>query len=349
MEIHQESVSPTDDINSTDPAQAGQSSDQADANTNQTEPTSSSESDAKSSPEASLSSVVEKALKDGKEGTSPSVTKPQVDQKSKGVPADPKAAQAKVDTQADDIPKEFHKHPAWVRMKNERDKARSEVEQYKTSAEEFGIVTGYMEENNIPVDEVVEALRWLALKNNDPVAFMDTLSKFKAEFDEEMGMVLSPELQARVESGEISEEDAKELQRSKAEARLYKDRETQRAVKSRESKAEDDKTELANKMAQTVNEWQKGIVLKDPDYAVKHDLVEAKIRAFIQLNGMPKDPQQALRYAQVAYDQVTKKLNEIAPKRKPNTPTPQTGRQTETQFVPKSLEDVVSNVLSGGQ
>ena len=126
--------------------------------------------------------------------------------------------------------------------------------------------------------------------------------------------------------------------------------ETAQAKAQRE--AQQSEAEAANnlrkQMATTVNQWEQTILAKDPDYGRKQRLVQAEIRAYIQQYGMPKDPQMALKYAVTAYEEVTKHLQGILPEKRPNTPTPQTGRQTETTFVPKSLEDVVSHALTGG-
>lgn len=354
MDLDDPSASaPPADNQNTDPAQSTDQTQNTDANSNPADPSSSSsESDANKAPAQSLSSVVEGALKAGKGESSPSDKNQPADPKSKAGQVDPKAAQPgkQNDPNAQaDIPKEFHKHPAWVRMKGERDEARKEVETYKAEVEDFRVVTGFMAENAIEVDDVVEALQWLAFRNNDPAKFYQLISDFKAELDDEMGLgVLPKELQDRVDAGELSEDDAKVLHKTQAENRLLKTHQQQTTKRNQDQKVLTQQQQIAQQMATTVNNWEKTVLAKDPDYQAKREMVNTEIRAYIQQYGMPKSPAQALKYATTAYDAVTKRLTALLPQRKPNNPTPQTGRQTDSQFVPKSVEDVVSNILSGG-
>lgn len=351
MDLDDPSTSaPPADNQNTDPAQNTDQTQNTDANPNPAESPSTSEPDAKTSPAESLSSVVENALKAGKGASSPSDKNLPADPKAKAGQVDPKAAQpGNQDPNAAEIPKEFHKHPAWIRMKGERDEARKEVETYKAAAEDFSIVTGFMDENAIEVNDVVEALQWLAFRNNDPAKFYELVSNFKAELDAEMGLgALPKELQDRVDAGEISEEDARTLQKTQAENKMLKTHRQQTTERNTQKQTQQQIAQLGQQMAKTVNDWEKTVLAKDPDYQAKREMVNTEIRAYIQQYGMPKSAAHALKYATTAYDQVTKRLAALLPQRKPNNPTPQTGRQTDSQFVPKSVEDVVSNILSGG-
>lgn len=316
---------------------------------NPTETSSGSGSDANTVPQ-SLSDVVSGALS----GKGDSSTSGQSDtQKSKTDLVDPKAEPSKDQQQKDgasqeDIPTEFHKHPAWQRLKTQRDEARAEIDQYRSDSQEYKVITGYMQQNSIAAEDVAETLQWLALKNSDPIKFGEMIVGLANQFQESMGLVLPKEIQSRVETGEISEEDAKALARAQAEARLYKNRNSEQAQREAAQREAAIQTQNQKQMADAVNEWAKQISGRDPDYQAKHQLVQSEIRAYIQQFGMPKDVATAIKYADAAYKSVTEHLVGILPKRKPNSPAPQGGRQVETNFVPKSLEDVVSHALAGG-
>jgi hypothetical protein len=313
-----------------------------------TEPSSSSESDAKSGSE-SLSDIVSKALED--KGESSTSERPD-DQKSKEAgKADPKAEKAEGEGEVegkDEIPQEFHKHPAWQRLKKERDEARSSVDQYRQDSEDFGAITGFMGEHNIAPEEVAETLHWLAMRNADPVGFGMKIVELANQFQESMGLILPKELQDRVEAGELTEEDAKAIARSKAEATLYKNRSEQQLTQERSQRDMQSRKALGQQMANTVNNWEKQIQTRDPDYQAKRRLVQSEIRAYIQQYGMPRDTAGALKYAETAYKAVTEHLAGVLPQRKPNNPAPTGGKTVETIFAPKSLEDVVSHALTGG-
>lgn len=344
MDIHEgETPSPTEEVdpNAAAPvAQEGQ-----DANTSSPETPSTSEPDAKSKPQ-DLSSVVEAALK-GKGAPSPS-EKPPVDPKLKAGDQDPKAAKAAGEGTDADIPKEFHKHPAWQKLKNQRDQARADVERYKGDSDEFQAITGFMAQHEIRPEQVADIMHLIVLQKNDPVKFYETVAGFKEELDQKMGFALPKDLQDRVAAGEINEEDAKELNRAKAEKKLIEQTRAEQAQRSQARTAEDAEKQIRQQCADVVNQWEKGISARDLDYGRKQRLVQSEIRSYIQQYGAPKSPEQALKYAQVAYEEITKQLTGILPEKKPNLPTPQTGRNSESKFAPKSVEDVVSNILLGG-
>ena len=357
MELDQDAVTPTAGQETVSTDQGSNTQDQsgsdqsADANQTSTEQSSTSEQDAKSQAPKSLSDVVLAAMKGGKEGSSSS--EGQSGNKAKTGQVDPnaeaKAAAEKGD--GSDVPKEFHKHPAWMRMKSERDAARAEVEQFKqyqSDAQEFQVITGFMSENGIEASEVAETLQWLALRNTDPVEFYKRFSALKDEMDEQMGYTLPPDLQERVDAGEISEEDARALNKAKAEANLHKNRSQQQAERHTTQQTAQQQTALARQMSSTVNQWEKQIQTKDPDYLTKKPFVQDKIRSYIQLYGMPGNSEMALKYALKAYQEVSQSLGSLMPAKKANSPTPQTGKQVETKFTPKSVEDIVSHLLQGG-
>jgi len=323
-----------------------------DANPITPEPSSGSESDAKTAPK-SMADVVSAALA-GKEGSSTSGQKP-VDQKSKAEAVDPEAKlspeegpQGKKDGEGqDEIPQEFHKHPAWQKLKKQRDEYRTQSDQFRSDSQEYQAITGFLQEHSIAAEEVAETLQWLALKNSDPMKFGQLIVDLAAKFQEGMGLTLPQELLSRVNAGEITEEDAKELAKSRAEANLYRTRTEQQLQQQSSQRELQARQQLGQAMASTVNNWEKQVQARDPDYQAKRRLVQSEIRAYIQQYGMPKDTATALRYAEVAYKAVSDHLAGVIPKRKPNDPAPQGGRQVETNFVPKSLADVVSHALSG--
>lgn len=360
MEIEEE-ASPASSENATvetpttgnQPGEQGQST--TDANPNPEQPSSTPGSDAKADSQKNMASVVEAALKGEKGASSPSEKQP-VGQKPKVGEVDPKAAAGdkkpgdkKIEDGKDaEIPKEFHKHPAWQKLKSQRDELRVEAEKYKSDAVEFQAITGFMQQHDIQPEQVANIMHLIVLQNTDPVKFYETVAGFKGELDAKMGLVLPADLQARVDAGEISEEDAKALNSSKAQAKLLKDRQTETTERNRTREAQTNQRQTLEAMANTVNKWEEQIQTRDPDYPAKREFVQAEIRAYIQQAGMPKTVQHAVKYAELAYETVTKRLTGVLPQRKPNSPTPQTGRQTETTFVPKSVEDVVSHVLQGG-
>lgn len=341
----------TGDVTTTDPASAGQSdpsqSNQQDANPS--EQPSGSEIDAKSEKPPELADIVSKALEGKNEESSPS--EQQVGQKPKAENADPEKdtdLPGAEDEGEDGIPKEFHKHPAWQRLQKQRDDARAEVDQFRADSEEFHAITDYMSENQIAAEEVAETLQWLALRNSDPVKFAEAILNLADGIRQNMGLTLPPELEARVNAGEITEDDAKALVKAQAERDMLKNHSRRQTETRRTQDQQTQQKQLSANMAQTVNDWEKQIQAKDLDYGRKRQLVNRTIRSYIQEYGMPKSPEQALKYATTAYQEVTKQLNGMLPARKENNPQTPSGKQVETNFQPKSVEDVVAHVLQGG-
>ncbi len=327
-----------------------------DANPGATESTSLPATDAKAQPTTpkTATSIVEDVLKAKEDSSSsPRSEGQKPDAAQAGAGANPGKPGAESGEDDKDIPQEFHKHPRWIKMKTERDtlrrerdEAKTQVTQYKQDAEDFGALTGYMDKHDISSQEVAETLQWLALRNSNPVAFYEKFSAMKADMDVKFGSVLPPELQARVDSGELQEVDAKRIAQAEAKANMSRELSTRTVERTQEQQRQDQLKATKSAVTNSLNAWEQQQGTKDPDYARIRPRVLSELRALMSQYGAPRSPEEARQYADKAYNDVKTWAKTLLPDKQPVNPINPTSRPAINQPVASNPRDIVANALN---
>lgn len=268
---------------------------------------------------------------------------------------DPQGQDAKTGDDDEGIPQEFHNHPRWKKLQTQRDEARKELTELKRQvgavsqdAEDFRTLSTFMDTHDIAAEEVAETLQWLALRNSDPVAFYKKFSDLKAEMDLQFGAVLPQDLQDRVNAGEITEDDAKRIVQAEAQTKMSQAQSQRITERQQNQNRQSQLAQLRTIMKNTVNDWEKQQMAKDPDYKAKQPFVVDAIRSLAMQYGPPRNAQEALKYAEIAYSEVTKRMTSALPQKKPVSPSPQGSKQVQIVAQPKNATDIVTNILAAG-
>jgi len=189
----------------------------------------------------------------------------------------------------------------------------SEVEQYRYGHEQFNAVQGFMQQNDLRQEDVVEALQIAAAFNRDPAQAMEMLKPKVDMLQRYTGEVLPDDLRERVEMGELGERDARELVRARNEAartRQQTERErTQRDVQEREQQSQ----RVRNAMATAADETQREIAASDPEYDQKAPFIQKELQLLIQQES-PRSAEDAMRLVRQAHQSVTDQLRRLQPK-----------------------------------
>ena len=92
--------------------------------------------------------------------------------------------------------------------------------------------------------------------------------------------------------------------------------------------------------------WEENVRESDPDYDLKADLIDDRVRALVAEKGKPRNTDEALSYAQDAYKTVSERLKSVKGVKTPMR-TAVGGKVSGTPLPePKSLLDVIQNTLS---
>lgn len=168
------------------------------------------------------------------------------------------------------------------------------------------------------------------------------------------GDVLSDDLVQQVAAGQITEEAARELSRSRAGRVITQHQQTEaqkRAQADAEARARSAAAEQGNTVAMGITNWEDQWKSRDPDYAIKSSLWRDKMDAYIARVQTKQEPAPADAKAIVAIAEKFKKdveatLLKLRPSRKPINPTPHgVGTSTGSKAAPASLKEAIGNAL----
>ncbi len=255
------------------------------------------------------------------------------DAKGEEAPADEKDGKTAEDTR-------FDKHPRFQELIREKNHLKSEVETFRTDAEQFRSIAGFMAENELSADEVDEGFAIMAAMKRNPMEALRLLTPKIQSIQRAAGVILPDELAEKVEGGEMSEEAAHELARTRAQlANQERIRQSEQARFQQAQLAQQAQT-AQTQIAGAIDQWETRIAGSDPDYAAKKAIVFDKIR-LAHLQTPARNPQEALAIAEQAYREASDLVKGFAPRR-PEVKLPTTQQTVSTvKAVPKSLADVV--------
>lgn len=302
-------------------------------------------------PELSLDEVIKASLKPA-EGAAdtPADGKGSEDTESKtdtNEAADEKTEAEKEAEEDAKVP--FHKHPRWQKKLEIERELRAkvatfeqEVEPLRTKAGQLDEIGRFMATNSLTPDEMAEGMEIMALMKRDPIGALKALQPKIEALEIATGSRFPADIQERLDSGKIDEDGARELTRTRFEA------------KANETRAEEATEQLTQTTAQTlqanmksaVQAWEADIKTRDPDYSQKQSFVIDRTRVLAQANP-PKTPDDAVKLAKQALEDVNKQIRQFVPA-KTATAATVTSDKSSTRSVPapKSLEDIVRQSIA---
>lgn len=264
--------------------------------------------------------------------------------------AEPKPEEGKVEGEAEaeaDKKLPFHEHPRWKEVVAERNELREDAGRFRE-------ISGFMDQHGLTGDEVAEGFDIMAkLKSGKPETLAEARDYFASRLaflDDALGNTLPEDLRERVETGEMSEEAAQELARSKAAAKIAETQLTTREAAETEGRDRAARQATATAMATAVDDWETRQKVADPDYPKKAELVEVTCRAIVQRDPAqaPKSAEQAVALAEAALKEVNAKLRLAVPAPKPIRPTP-SGSSAAIVAEPKNLREAIAAAANSGR
>lgn len=234
----------------------------------------------------------------------------------------------------------------------QRNAARTEVETYQPDAQRYHAIRRYMDENSLQDAEVAELFQiGAALKSGDPQRlsqFLDRVQPLVQMALEATGRAVPADLNEQVESGEITEEAARELalhRHAAAQAQAQ-------AERARAEAAQVAGTASEAAMTDAVRAWTARIAPSDPDFGLKTAAMKRIAQGIVAERGRPTSPEAAVQIAQDAYKEATELLGAAAPRQKAKPrPTPSASMspgRTGVAPAPQSIADVVDAGLRLG-
>ena len=242
----------------------------------------------------------------------------------------------------DDSKLSFHNHPRWHEVKAQVRTLQGQVENLTLDADQFRKIDGFMREHKLTPEEVGEGFIIMAMAKNGDSRVLQKLDEFRSRVALAIGEALPPDIQAKVESGEMSEAAAKDLAKARASATVSERRIAEREAADINARAVQAETNLRNAQAATVTGWEIEQRKLDPDFAAKENAVARYARALMQEHGDPRTVEQAMALVKMAYDQVSRDFRAAIPQRAPVRRAPIASSSNGAQPPPKTLLEAIT-------
>lgn len=205
------------------------------------------------------------------------------------------------------------------RLLAQRNEARTTLASVQPELDQHRQFQGVLQQHQLTPEDVNTLLYiGAAARRQDYQAFLDGVAPFVMTAQEALGLRIAPDLQRQVDDGLVSEDAARELTRTRhraaqAEQRL-RDTTTQHQAQQQ--------TSAVTSIRQGVENWERAIRARDPDYAHKADTVMRFSQAMLQERGSPATPEQAQALVQAAYEETNRLFSRMRPRPQPTRPSP---------------------------
>lgn len=228
--------------------------------------------------------------------------------------------------------------------KQERDAVVQERDQYRQGHENFSAIVQFRERNNLTDEDVVQALKIAGAINRDPAAALEQLQPIVQQLNQLVGNTLPADLQARVDSGELAEQDALALSRTQSEAERLKKAQQANEQEAQQRQTQEQQVAFRRKVAMAVTTAEKAAAAKDPDFDSKRALLGREIQLRLQTK-YPSSEQEAVTMFNEALTQVNAELAKLTrrpPVRKgPSSQGTSTSSTTEPATMLEAMERAV--------
>jgi hypothetical protein len=265
---------------------------------------------------------------------------------------------AKPEGEKAEIPQEFSKHPAWIRIAKDRDEKAAGAEKWTRfnelatagygdpkSAEVWMNQGAQLNRAGVTDQEKQVVLEFAVAAKRDPERAFNIIKPVYEALQGIVGEILPQDLREAVERGEMTEEAAQRLNRSEAKQRIA-GRRAQMAddtVKQRDEATAAHNAQTA--MAQAVVSWEGRVSATEPDWARIAPLVNEQVTILREAR-QPKTPEEAVKLCDDAVA-IVKKMGGVFAAPKPSVTPPSAApsqRRQETRA--KSVFEHVKRAVS---
>lgn len=257
----------------------------------------------------------------------------------------------------------FANHPRWKEATSEirilkvaKEKNEGAIKELEPKAQTFDQLSGWLRENSLGKDDLTSLLTIGAAVRNDPQAAYDMLRPIMEELELKVGVRLPQDLENAVAQGQMTQEAAQAIARSRGEATLYKGKyETsqQRQNQEREERAANEAKQQAESLVQGIVSHVDSWATRDPDAARKRPFVEEAIELELRKRDAegtaPQNVEQAIQIVDGIVKAVNDRFRSFMPRPKPvGGILPNGANLTPSAPVPKSSLEAAQLALRQG-
>jgi hypothetical protein len=227
----------------------------------------------------------------------------------------------------------------------------TEIEGFRTKAGEFDKIETFVRNAGLTNETVGATLQIAALLRHNPREALTRLLPIVNQLQNIVGETLSPELQARVQQGYLTEEDARAIARSSADAVMMRRQNAEMVSRQQAEQAQRAQRETVDSTIGSVETWEAAKAKSDPEWHLKQDdiaeQVELAIERETRKRGAPWFPsaQEAVQLSEDAYKRVNERMKRFAPRPRAIDPAIPGGASYRNVAAPKSMLEVVRQTV----
>lgn len=195
----------------------------------------------------------------------------------------------------------------------ERDSAIQERDQYRQGHDRFSAIDQFRERSGLSHEDVATAIKLAGAINQDPAAALEQLRPIYERLNAVVGNTLPEDIQARVDTGEISETDARELVRTRNENARLAQQNQQRQQQDQQAQQQQALRTHRQKLVDAATQEEKALAERDPDFKMKLPFIKQRLQLLVQ-EKRPDSPEAARELVREAYDATTAELAGFARK-----------------------------------
>lgn len=239
------------------------------------------------------------------------------------------------------------------KLLSQRNEFRREAETHREDASHYRNIRQFMSENGLQDGEVAELFEvGRLLKSNDVASYekaLDIVLPLAQQLLEWTGRSVPSDLREKVDSGDLTEDAARDLARARTRAATA-ERRAEAATRIVDTQSTQQQTvQLQTAVKSAVAAWEQQVRISDPDFGLKADAMRDAAVALVAARGTPKTPEDAVAYAKEAYQRVSTWFSKAQPKPQATRPQPsggQNGNRSGLAPAPQSLADAIKGALS---
>lgn len=238
-----------------------------------------------------------------------------------------------------DVP--FHKHPRFQHLLREKRAAEVDAVRYRN-------VESFLERSHLDAAEAADGLEIMGLAKTDPVAAWARIKPWVEKVAVAAGVIMPPDLQQKVQQGEMTREAAVEVSMARAQVQTYQTRQQfdqQRAERQAQNAGQ-------QAIVGAATSWEADRQVKDPNFGAKLPALQRELAFLHMTEGRPTTPQGVTDQCNRAYAAVNAAFRAPAPPASQRKPAvrPVTGGQVagNTAATPETTLDIIrANRRSG--
>jgi hypothetical protein len=235
----------------------------------------------------------------------------------------------------------FHKHKRFQEVISEKNDLKQRVDSAKPLVDQATALNSFMRDNNIPLQDLQTHLQFMQTVRKNPSEAFKIIKPIYEQLAMLSGELISPELQAEVAAGTLSQERAQQIARSEA---------TQRFSQWQQQQGQYGQAQQVQQIvSESINLWTRTKQTAEPDLKVGTPLWE---QVNLRLAAMPqfRSADEAMQGCEKAFTEAKAFLGRFAPRTNGTNKRPPLSRQTangNNNLVLKTDKDVINAIRAG--